>query len=258
MISLDKQSCTSVTQRDIEDGLQKLGISRGDAVEVHSSLSSFGYVQGGASTVIDALMNVVGEDGALVMSAYPVSRALPLIEEEKARGVTWRVRFLKDDSEERTGMGVIADEFRRRSGTVLGKNPGRVCAWGRDAELHSKGYKHLLNIDGWALLLGVDINRCSSIHLAGVDIPDKILEIFKIPEDIKRDYPADVWAIGYGETPGDPWMKAWEEAKRKGLIRERRIGNAECKLFKAKAFIGIYEDFLRTDPFGLFGLEKTK
>jgi len=96
------------------------------------------------------------------------------------------------------------------------------------------------------------------MHLATVKIPDEILEIFKIPEDIIRDYPADTWAVGYGETPCDPWMKAWEEAKREGLIRERRIGNAECKLFKAKAVIGIYEDFLRTDPFGLFGLEKAK
>jgi len=258
MISPEKQSRIPVTQRDIEDGLQKLGLGRGDAVEVHSSLSSFGYVQGGASTVVDALMNVVGEDGALVMSAYPVSRALPLTEEEKARGIIWKVRFLKDDSEERTGMGVIADEFRRRPKTVLGKNHGRVCAWGRDVELHSKGYKHLLNVDGWALLLGVGIGRCSSMHLATVKIPDEILEIFKIPEDIIRDYPADTWAVGYGETPCDPWMKAWEEAKREGLIRERRIGNAECKLFKAKAVIGIYEDFLRTDPFGLFGLEKAK
>ena len=222
MISTEKRDCASVTQQDIEDGLQKLGLGRGDAVEVHSSLSSFGYVQGGASTVVDALINVVGEDGALVMSAYPVSRALPLTEEEKARGITWKVRILKDDSEEKTGMGVIADEFRRRPETLLGKNLHRVCAWGRDVELHSKGYKHLLNVDGWVLLLGVDIRRCSSMHIAEdtVKIPDEILEIFKIPEYISQDYPADTWAVGYGETPSDPWMKVWEEAKRKGLIRE--------------------------------------
>ena len=126
MISTEKRDCTSVTQQDIEYGLQKLGLGRGDAVEVHSSLSSFGYVQGGASTVVDALMNVVGKDGALVMSAYPVSRALPLTEEEKARGIIWKVRFLKDDFEEKTGMGVIADEFRRRPETLLGKNLHRV------------------------------------------------------------------------------------------------------------------------------------
>jgi len=44
MISPEKQSRIPVTQRDIEDGLQKLGLGRGDAVEVHSSLSSFGIV----------------------------------------------------------------------------------------------------------------------------------------------------------------------------------------------------------------------
>ena len=73
-----------------------------------------------------------------------------------------------------------------------------------------------------------------------------------------RDYPADTWAIGYGEAPCNPWMKVWEEAKRQGLIRERRIGNAECRLFKAKAVIKIYEGLSLMDPFGIFGLEKAK
>jgi len=52
---------TRLTQKDIKVGLRQLGLGRGDAVEVHSSLSSFGWVEGGAPTVVDALMNVVGE-----------------------------------------------------------------------------------------------------------------------------------------------------------------------------------------------------
>jgi hypothetical protein len=31
---------------------------------------------------------------------------------------------------------------------------------------------------------------------------------------------------------------------------------AECMLFKAKPVVGIYEQALRTDPLGLFGLRK--
>ncbi|MEW5868478.1 MAG: AAC(3) family N-acetyltransferase [Chloroflexota bacterium] len=74
-----------LTQKDIVDDLKALGLYRGAAVEVHSSLSSMGFVEGGAPAVINALMDVVGEEGAIVMSAYLVTLPLPLTEEEKAR-----------------------------------------------------------------------------------------------------------------------------------------------------------------------------
>lgn len=248
---------SALTQKDIETGLCELGLRRGDAVEVHSSLSSFGWVEGGATTVIEALMRVVGEDGALVMSAYPVSPPIPLTKEEVARGITWKVRILDPNSDERTGLGVVVDTFRKRPDVVCGTNFFRGCAWGHDAHLHCQGYQHLLDIDGWTLLLGVDIGRCSSMHLAeDVPIPEEIRERFRVPADILRDYPQDRWRIGYGATPGDPWAKVWAEAQQRGLIRTRTIGQSACKLFKARAMVSIYEEMRRTDPFALFGLEK--
>ena len=51
-----------VTRDILETGLRTLGLGRGDAVEVHSSLSAFGWVDGGAATVVDALMHVVGTE----------------------------------------------------------------------------------------------------------------------------------------------------------------------------------------------------
>jgi len=247
---------SALTQKDIEAGLRGLGLRRGDAVEVHSSLSSFGWVEGGATAVIEALMHVVGEEGALVMSAYPVSPPIPLTEEEKARGITWKVRILDPNSDEKTGLGAVVDTFRKRPDVICGTNFFRGCAWGCDAHLHCLNYHHLLEIDGWALLLGVDIGRCSSMHLAEeVPIPEEIRERFNVPADILRDYPQDRWSIGYGSTPGNPWVKVWEEALRRGLVRTRTIGQSECKLFKAKAMVSIYEEMRRTDPFGMFGLK---
>ena len=53
---------------------QKLGLKKGDIAGVHSSLSSFGYVEGGADAVIDALLKVVGEEGTVVMPTYSDNR----------------------------------------------------------------------------------------------------------------------------------------------------------------------------------------
>jgi aminoglycoside 3-N-acetyltransferase len=252
----------SLTKKDIVTGLNKLGLGRGAAVEVHSSLSSMGLVEGGASTVIDALMDVLGEDGAIIMSAYLVTPLVPLTDEEKKLGITAKVRKLDETADCKTGMGVIVDTFCKVPGTVLGKGINRVCAWGRDAVLHSQGYEYLLSIDGWVLLIGVDIHRCSCMHTAEdkVEWHKEIEEYFELPEEIQRQYPRTEWYVEYQDPlkplPADAWGKVQAEAERRGLIKRGMIGQAECMLFKGKLVVDIYEEFLRTDPFELFGIKQ--
>ncbi len=244
----------TITQNDIEEGLLKLGLCRGDGVEVHSSLSSFGWVEGGADAVIDALVNVVSEEGSIVMSTYPVSKLLPLTEEEKVKGITAKVRIYGEDYAGSTGMGVIADTFRLRIDTVMGKGIHRVCAWGRDADQHSTGYGYLLKVDGWVLLLGVGIGYCSSMHQAEkVGIPTEVSDCVKVPEEIRQQYPDDIY-ISFGGQPEDGWQKVLDEAERRGYVKHHKIGQSECMLFKARDVVGIYEEALRTDPLGLFGI----
>jgi aminoglycoside N3'-acetyltransferase len=250
-----------VTQKEIVEGFRRLGLTHGDVVEVHSSLCSMGYVEGGASAVIQALMEVVGEEGAIVMSAYPVTLPLPLTEIEKARGITAKVRFFGEDEDFKSGMGIISDTFRKWSGTVLGKGLHRVCAWGKDAQLHSQGYACLLSLDGWVLLVGVDIHRCSSMHQAEgkVTWPEAITEYFRTPQAILQDYPENEWYLAYHDPAKPPdedaWGKIQDEAEARGLVRRGKIGEADSMLFRARQVVDIYEERLRTDPFSLFGIK---
>ncbi|MBN1399627.1 MAG: AAC(3) family N-acetyltransferase [Anaerolineae bacterium] len=245
-----------LTQAQIEADLRRLGLKQGDIVEVHSSLSSLGPVAGGAETVVDALMAVVGQEGGLVMSAYPVSKLLPLTDEERARGITAKVRLYDETYDGPTGMGAIADAFRARPDTVLGQGFHRVCAWGREAEALSTGYQVLLELDGWVLLLGVGIGYVSSMHQAEhVGIPDEVAATVRVPDEIRRDYPDDIY-ISYSAPPEDGWAKVRDEAGRRGLIRHGRVGAAACMLFRARPVVAIYEQALRTDPLGLFGVKK--
>jgi aminoglycoside N3'-acetyltransferase len=170
------------------------------------------------------------------------------------------VQLSGEDYDGPTGMGVIADEFGHRPGTVSGPGFHRVCAWGREAALHAeRGYAHLLEVDGWALLLGVGIGTCSSMHQAeaGFEVPEAIKRYWQVPEDIQRDYPDDIH-ISYGSTPDDAWGKVLDEAERRGQVGRHRIGQAGCVLFKARVVVGIYGEWLRTDPFGLHGVEREK
>ena len=247
----------SCSYDDIVDGLRTLGVVAGAVVEVHSSLSAFGHVEGGASTIINALTDVVTPDGTIVMSAYRVSRPVPLTAEDRARGVTWKVRKLPLDSPEPSGMGVVADTFRSRADVFCGSDIHRTAAWGRDARWHCNGYDGLLAVDGTSLLLGVGLDRCSSMHVADhVSVPETISAYWAAPTDVKAAYDPHVWDVGYGETPDDAWEKVWRQADADGLIRHEQIGAAACHSFRARSVVGIYMKWRETDPYGLYGVPR--
>ena len=65
-----------ITKEIIINGLKELGLKQGDTVLVHSSLSSFGYVDGGADTVIDALLETVGKEGTVLVPTLTGSEHL--------------------------------------------------------------------------------------------------------------------------------------------------------------------------------------
>lgn len=90
-----------------------------------------GRVDGGVPAVVDALMETVGPGGTIIMSAYPISPFIPLTEEEKQRGIKYKLRKLDPKSTEKTGMGAISDEFRNREGVCLGTDFHRVATWGK-------------------------------------------------------------------------------------------------------------------------------
>jgi aminoglycoside 3-N-acetyltransferase len=93
-----------------------------------------------------------------------------------------------------------------------------------------------------------------------VEMPKELMEHFELPEEIQRQYPKTDWYVEYNDPhkplPEDAWGKVQIEAERRGLIRRGYIGNAECMLFKGKPVVDIYQDFLRQDPFELFGIRK--
>ena len=63
-------SVTTIKKEDIVAGLRSLGLASGEGVVVHSSLKSFGRVDGGAETVIAALMQVIMAEGTLLMPSF--------------------------------------------------------------------------------------------------------------------------------------------------------------------------------------------
>lgn len=150
-----------VVGRDIEIGLRRLGLRTGDLVFVHSSLSSFGCVEGGAETVVEAILAVIGPGGTLGVPTFNYEPGC------------------FDPVETPSVVGAITEAVRLRPDAVRSLHPTHsVAAIGKRAREFVAGHEsvhyigegsplHKLYLwDGKVLLLGVDHRTTSIIHLA--------------------------------------------------------------------------------------------
>ena len=56
-----------IIKSDIVTALKSVGLQNGDSVMVHTSLGQIGYVCGGAQTIIESLIDVVGQNVTIMM-----------------------------------------------------------------------------------------------------------------------------------------------------------------------------------------------
>lgn len=244
-----------VNKKDLLEGFRKLGIMPGIVLEVHSSLSSFGYVEGGALTVINALEESVGIEGSIFMPALKLSPELPFTDRDKELGLTCKIKIL-NGNESRSAMGIIADTFRQMEDVAVGEGTFRIAAWGKYKEECLNGLNYVINAGGYALLLGVDIYKLTAMHYVEELLPQDISDIFKPSKEVQKIYPPEQWFIETGEPPVKPWYIIQQMAYQKGYVKEIVIGKCKCMYFNVKEVVDLYANALRKDPYSLYGLRK--
>lgn len=243
-----------VSKVNIIDGLKKIGVEPNMELEVHSSLKSFGFVEGGAKTVIDTLKYAVGPNGSIFMPALRLSPDLPLSEEDKKNGVLRKIKVLSPE-EKHSAMGIIADTFRLLQDTQVGEGTFAISAWGKNADKVNTGLEYLINNGGKALLLGVDIYSLTSMHYVENNMPKDISNMFKSPE-MDSIYPPGEWFVENGTTPVHPWYTIQNMAHEKGLIKYEKIGDCKCMFFDISSVITIYKEELIKNPYELYGIRR--
>ena len=235
--------------------LKKVGLQEGMILEVHSSLSSFGHIEGGAETIIEALIECVGENGSIFMPALALSPELELTEEDKTMGITVKIKVLPEDAP-RTAMGIIADTFRQRGDVCMGQGVIRTAGWGQHAAEAAKGgLDHVIQNGGKALLLGVDIYKLTAMHYVEDALPKAISDLFAPTEEINAKYPPEEWFMEAGEPPVKPWYTIQDMARERGLIQEGYIGQCKYMFFDVWDVVSIYKEELEKNPYKLYGLE---
>ena len=154
-----------VTGMDIRQGLERMGVREGDSLLVHSSLRSFGHVEGGADALIDALLAAVGSSGTVMV---PTLTFIVL----KDSPVRFSVRHTPSTS------GKVTEVFRLRREAVRSSHPvssaaaiGEHAAYLTDGHLDtpcdaSSPYYRMTELNGKVIFFGASLGSNTVFHCA--------------------------------------------------------------------------------------------
>ncbi|WP_222597506.1 aminoglycoside N(3)-acetyltransferase [Edaphobacter albus] len=162
-----------------------MGIRTGDIVLVHSSLKSLGWVNGGPVAVIQALLRAVGDDGTIVMPTQsnsltnPENWEAPFAPKEWLETIRDTMPVFDPRITPTQDMGQVAELFRTWPGAIRSKHPSTsFTAFGLLAEEITSNHSlsdplgvssplgKLYRLGAKVLLIGVDFDKCTALHLA--------------------------------------------------------------------------------------------
>lgn len=225
--------------------LAALGLQANAIVMVHSSLGQVGWTEGGPIAVIQALLDVLGPQGTLVMPA------------ESPQVADSANTHVFDPKTTPTTMGAIPEAFRSYPGTRRSSHPlVSVCANGHRAheitaqhalefcEGRGTPFEKLYELDAYTLLLGVGFNRCTSLHYAESLVPNRRTMISRFPM-IENGVPVWVEKLSMGTDNGTHFPIVGQRFVDRGQVRGGKVGSADAMLFSTRALVDFAESYFR-------------
>ena len=243
-------STAALDRRTLAAAFRELGLEPGDGVIVHSSFRSLRPVDGGPEAVIDALLDAVGERGNLMLPTFNYTTPLP------------EPYYDADATPCRTG--IIPELGRRRPGAVRSLHPTHsVAVIGPDADALTRDHlsvraigagspiDRLAKAGGKVLLVGVGHISNSTVHVAEeyAAIP-KVSWYDPLP-DVKMRMPDGrvvLHPLDASPSCSAAFGAAEHALRRRGRIRDLRIGPARCQLMTGRDVIELVGEIIEEKP----------
>ena len=241
--------------------LCRLGVAPGDVLIAHTSLSSTGWVCGGAQAAIEALLAAVGPQGTIVMPAHTAENFEPSFWRRPPVPETWwrTIRDAMPAFEPRKTptreMGAIAELFRTWPGTLRSNHPygsfsangpraEQICGrhpltpmWGDGSPLEA-----LYDLRAKTLLIGVGYSRCTCLHLAESRLPgmSRMVMGSAMLENGRRVW--KTWEdFDYGDTP---YGRIGQQFEDEGGAQVGIVGNAKSHLCPVRELVDYAQEKL--------------
>jgi aminoglycoside 3-N-acetyltransferase len=245
------------TVESLRDDLRSLGVEPGMTLLVHSSLTSLGWVVGGAQAVVMALIEAVGESGTLMMPTQTGGLSEPSLWTNPPVPEAWwpviRAHMPAYDPAvtPTRGMGAVVEAFRTWPGTKRSSHPQlSFAARGPLADRLLAGHSltdglgersplaRLYDAGGSVLLLGVGHGNNTSLHLAEyrADYPGKEVREFAAPiiVDGRREWTA---YLDINLNPDDFAEIGNDFDRAAGLIRHGCVAQAKAMLMPQRELV---------------------
>jgi aminoglycoside 3-N-acetyltransferase len=246
-------SLSEFSKEKIAEDLRNIGIREGDHLAVALSFRSIGRVKGGPDAFIDAILDVIGPTGTLMMNTYSQFYHAPMLR-------SGRPPPIFDHKSSPATTGVVPETLRKRPGAIRSQHP--VCsitAFGNlanfltdahdgTADLYSP-YSRLGEIDGKVLYIGLGNNLVALCHEA-----QNLAGLLNV-------VPLEVGVFCKNDS-GEPILFTTNHLfacvkrlpdlvvslRNMGLITDGKIGNAPSILVPAKETLNAMVKLLRENP----------
>jgi aminoglycoside N3'-acetyltransferase len=232
--------------------LDELGVESGSVLVVHTSFSTVAPVVGGPAGLIGALGEALGPDGTLVMPSMS----------------DWDDDEVFDPRETPCeDLGIVADTFWRMPDVLRSDSPHSFSAAGPHAETitaaHPPDLPHGPNspvgrahdLDGWVLLLGVDHDANTTVHLAEfcAGVPYRAPKFCTVVRD---GVPT---RVDYGEIDHccRNFKLVGEWLAERSLERRGPVGHATARLVRSRDVVSTVGEELAGDVYRLLCAEGT-
>ncbi len=243
------------TKQSLLSDLKALHLDPKGTTLAHFSYKSLGEVEGGAQTVVDAMIEYM-KDGLMV---FPTHTWANVNEQQPYFSVL----------ETEVCIGIIPELARKTSGGIRSAHPTHsVVAFGKDAKAFTDGdhlyttpcpregaWGRLLDRNATILLVGVGLNRDTFIH--GVeewlDIPNRINEskrmlFIRLGDGTLVPRPNS----GHVGHVAENFPRVEAELRERGILKEGQLGDARVLHHQTQPLTLALQELLAREP-DLFG-----
>lgn len=243
------------TKESLIEQLKNMGLCGNETILIHSSMKAIGNVEGGADTVLDALMDFF-HNGLLLLPTH-----------------TWKNvnedNPVFDPKNTESCVGLLTNMFMKREGVIRSLHPTHSMAgYGKCARDYLSGeenattpcmphgcYDRLRENNGRILLIGVGHERNTFIHSVEelLNVPNRLASVpmklsIVLPDgSVKKSYMRKHYNANQPHI-SDDFVKMTDAYYELNAAVKCAFGDAKCILCDANKIFDVTRKVLQKDP----------